>query len=141
MVVYKFLLEIGYLYDHTFLFLWLFMSEEDIMLTFYHTCYVFKGGKRQESICYLKLHSAYLNNFFKWTRVLKHHKYVWIKQIFQSRHQTKKYFYRYFINQFFRLSMRSTPFARISCIGYIFVYTMKSVFFLISIHIFVHFNL
>ena len=39
---------------------------------------------------HLKLHLAYLPNFFPiWTRVLNHNKYVEIKQFSKSRHQTK----------------------------------------------------
>ena len=93
---------VTYMITHFFFYDYLCLKRTLWLLFIIHVMY-FKRGKSQESMCYLKLHSAYLNNFFKWTRVLKHHKYVEIKQIFQSRHQTKKYFYRYFVNQLFRL--------------------------------------
>ena len=47
-----------------------------------------------------------------WIRVLNHNKYVEIKQFSKEDISNKIIFYRYFVNQVSRLSMRSAPSAR-----------------------------
>ena len=54
----------------------------------------------------------------------------------RCKHQTKSCFYRYFVYQVSCRSMRPAPFARKS--EYNFVLITKSMFYLISNHIFVH---
>ena len=60
---------VTYMITHFFFYDYLCLKRTLCLLFIIHVMY-FKRGKSQKSICYLKLHSAYLNNFFKWTRVL-----------------------------------------------------------------------
>ena len=74
-------------------------------------------------------------NFFS-TRELKHYQYVEIKQ-FSKVEIKQNNFYRYFVNQVFRLSAPSAR--KLSCL-YIFVHVTKFVFYLIDNHIIAYIN-
>ena len=88
---------------------------------------------------FLNMHLAYLHNFFTWTWVINHNKYDEIKQfskvdIKQNNISTIILFIKFLIYQWDPRHLQG------SRVVYIFVYIMKSEFYLISNHIFVCIN-
>ena len=80
-----------------------------------------------------------VNSFFLWNGVLKHYKYVEVKQfsivnIKQNNVFTIILLINFLIYQWDPCHLQG------NCVVYNFVYTMKSMFSLISYHFFVHFN-
>ena len=98
-----------------------------------------KGQLQQTLNFSLNMHTAYLNNFFLRVRELKHNKYIEIKlfpkvDIEQNNISSAILLIKLLVYQWDPRHLQA------SRVDYIFVYITKSVFSLISNHIFININ-